>query len=287
MIIVVILSILFSTKVNANSNISFIVEDIKNVEKSSTITAIIKGENLENSTEKLSGLKFDLYYDNEQLEYVSSKKGDAVSNVFDLSENYSDESRVRVGMITLSSLDKSGVFYEVTFKVKDTLKEETGTFRIDIKEASTADGNQLNVETQNGTITYIGNFINENKSEQKNEQNMPNQQNKETDNNSSNQEDASNDNENQENLNNDNKSDKNVIDESSNTVEIKEDMTNIIVTAENGSEEINLVVNSSQADEQTSIADTKNNNIYYIIIVIIVILVIVGVIIIKNKKEGK
>ena len=161
-LIVIILNVLICSQVNASSKIKFSVEDVKDVERSSTITVKIKGENIENCDEKLVGLKFDLYYNNEQLEYISSKKGEAVSGTFDLSENYEDEGRVRIGIVTLSSINTSGTFYELTFKVKDDIKEQTGTFKIEVKEASSEDGKQLECDTQDGTITYISDLVNKN-----------------------------------------------------------------------------------------------------------------------------
>ena len=281
MLIVIILSVIFCNQVNASSNIKILVEGVKDVEKNSTITAIIRGENLENSSEKLSGLKFDLYYDNEQLEYVSSKKGDAVSNVFDLSENYSDEGRVRVGIVTLSSIETSGIFYEITFEVKDTFKEPTGTFRIDIKEASTAEGNELNVETQNGTITYIGDFTNENNAEQENELNLENDQKTETENNFSNQEE----NTNNEDVNQENENEEGQISE--NKITNTASNTNNEQTTNIDTQNNNTDTQNNNTDTQNNNMDTQNNNIYYIIIGIIVILAIVSFIIIKRKRVSK
>ena len=86
----------------ANAEISFSVDSLNDVEKSSNITVNIKGENFENASKKPNGIKFDLFYDSSLLEFVSAQKGDAVSSAIDLNENYTDEGRVRIGIVSLT-----------------------------------------------------------------------------------------------------------------------------------------------------------------------------------------
>lgn len=138
----------------ANAEISFSVDSLNDVEKSSNITVNIKGENFENASKKPNGIKFDLFYDSSLLEFVSAQKGDAVSSAIDLNENYTDEGRVRIGIVSLTSINKSGIFYQVTFKVKDNISVNSSDLKLEMKEVSNSSGEELETTAKNGVINF-------------------------------------------------------------------------------------------------------------------------------------
>ena len=138
----------------ANAEISFSVDSLNEVEKSSNIAVNIKGENFENASKKPNGIKFDLFYDSSLLEFVSAQKGDAVSSAIDLNENYTDEGRVRIGIVSLTSINKSGIFYQVTFKVKDNISVNSSDLKLEMKEVSNSSGEELETTVKNGVINF-------------------------------------------------------------------------------------------------------------------------------------
>lgn len=119
----------------------------------------IKYDNSENVTvsiymkdvnTKIVALGLDLKYDTSKLEYVSSKAGKDLKATLKLDEDFQEESRVAIGIIAMSGLKNDGLYYQITFKVKDSTSNIP--LELSLREATDSDGNDIQIETQDAEI---------------------------------------------------------------------------------------------------------------------------------------
>lgn len=99
---------------------------------------------------KIVTLGLDLKYDTSKLEYVSSKAGKDLKATLKLDENFPEESRVAIGIIAMSGLKNDGLYYQITFKVKDS--SSNIPLEISLREATDSDGNDIQVDMQGAEI---------------------------------------------------------------------------------------------------------------------------------------
>lgn len=142
-----VLIITFSLNINAASNPKVYIEDAIKYENSENITIKVC---MENVNEEIVTLGLDAQYDTSKLEYVSSKAGKDLEATLNLAENIQDESRVAIGIVSLGGLKTNGEYYYVTFKVKDDSSDIP--ISLSIRESTDSKGNDIKIETENGTI---------------------------------------------------------------------------------------------------------------------------------------
>lgn len=136
------------------------LEDIIKYENNENVTVNIYMENI---NPELVTLGLDLKYDTSKLEYVSSKAGKDLKATLKLDENLADESRVAIGIVAINGLKNDGLYYQITFKVKDTKADIP--LDISVREATDSNGNDIKIETVGAKIQ----ISNEEKEEDKNE----------------------------------------------------------------------------------------------------------------------
>ncbi len=92
--------------------------------------------------ENVMGLKMDVTYDSDVLEYVSDQAGEKAKGMIHLSEHVEDEERIRAGIVALLGFKESGCYYEVQFKVKEVASTTT-TVGVEVAELTDAQGNAI------------------------------------------------------------------------------------------------------------------------------------------------
>lgn len=149
-----VIILLGTIKVYAVLKFELSVDRIKDVEAGKTVTLIIRGDNISEQENKISGIKFDIFYDTNNLEFVSADKLDAASGTIDLNENYPEEGRIRIGMVSLTGLNKSGELYKIELKAKEKLNKKEVEIRLEPKEIIDKENNEIPCEVKNGAITF-------------------------------------------------------------------------------------------------------------------------------------
>lgn len=142
-----VLIITFSLNIYAISNPKVYIEDAIKYENLENVTIKICMKNI---NEEIVTLGLDVKYDTSKLEYISSKDGKDLEATMNLAENIQEESRVAIGIVSLSGLKKNGEYYYVTFKVKDDSSDVP--ISLSIRESTDSKGNDMKVETEDGTI---------------------------------------------------------------------------------------------------------------------------------------
>ena len=148
--------------VKASDKIIFSVEDINDVESGSTINVVVQAKNLENASQKPIGIKLDLLYNPDVIEYISAEKGKNAGSAIALHENYTDEGRIRIGLVSFADMNQSGEYYSVQFKVKDNISVASTPITLEVAEVSDSSGNAINCDIQNAIISFKGVTIQEN-----------------------------------------------------------------------------------------------------------------------------
>lgn len=105
---------------------------------------------MENTDSNIVALGLDLKYDTSKLEYVSSKAGKDLNATLKIDENIPDESRVAIAIMSITGLKNDGLYYQITFKVKDSSSDIP--LELSLREASDSNGNDIKVETYGGKI---------------------------------------------------------------------------------------------------------------------------------------
>lgn len=142
-----VLIITLSLNVYADSTPQVYVEDAIKYENSENVTIKI---GMENANKDIVTLGLDVKYDTSKLEYISSKAGKDLEATLNLAEDIPNESRVAIGIVSLGGLNSNGEYYYVTFKVKDD--SSNIPVSLNIRESTDSKGNDIKVETGNGTI---------------------------------------------------------------------------------------------------------------------------------------
>ena len=148
---------ILTINVHASEKITFSIDNLNDVEQGSNITLTLKGENFEDANPKPIEIKVDVFYDADVLEYISAEKGSVVGSTMALHENYTDEGRIRIGIVSFTSIDKSGDLYSIQFKVKDNLQVSNSDVRIEISEVSDSSGNEIDADVKNATMIAVFN----------------------------------------------------------------------------------------------------------------------------------
>ena len=115
-ILIFIVLLIFPSLCFADSEMTIYAESKTVSEENFSIKII--GENFDESKE-LAGIKLDIFYDNTAFKFVDAKKMKASGMAITLHENYANEGRVRIGIVSLTGLSTSGELYEIKFKVID------------------------------------------------------------------------------------------------------------------------------------------------------------------------
>ena len=308
----IIITILFTSKVNASSGIEFSINNKEGVKAGDTFSLIIRIDNVPEQNKKKEGIKLDVLYENNLLEFVSASKKDAVSGAIDLSQNYPEEGRIRIGVVSMLSMDKSGELYEVTFKAKNDLIKSESEVRIEIKELIDADNNEIPYTVKNGTIKFEGAQLQNDSQKSSNEQAVENVQNNEEV-----KEQES------ETVTIENGKSKNIkdiikekypeidtqsnltwkvenpeildIDDQGNITPKKEGITNIEVTDENGNTKtipitIGSITSNSDETQEEAVKEAKTDNnkdvgIIVVGVIIAIVIVLASLIIVKKKRK--
>lgn len=119
------------------------LEDAIKYDNSENVTVSIY---MENVNEEIVTLGLDLKYDTSKLEYINSKAGKDLKATLKLDEDFPEESRVAIGIIAMNGLKNNGLYYQITFKVKDD--SSNIPLEISLREATNSDGKDIQVETQ-------------------------------------------------------------------------------------------------------------------------------------------
>lgn len=143
----VLLVIINSMVVLADSETKVYVDRIIKYENTDEITANIY---MENVNENIVTLGLDLKYDKNKLEYVSSKAGKDLEATIKYADNKADQQRLAIAIIAMNGLKKDGVYYQVKFKVKDT--KNNIPLNISVREATDSKGNDIEILTSDGMI---------------------------------------------------------------------------------------------------------------------------------------
>lgn len=156
--IILIVIILLTIKVNANANAKFklLVNSVENIKSGEKITLKINLDNISKDESEISGIKFDVFYDKDNLEFVSAKKLNVASGSMDLYQDYPEEGRIRIGLISLTGINKSGELYEITLKTKELITKKEVDIRIETKEVIDKNNNEIECEIENGIVKFEG-----------------------------------------------------------------------------------------------------------------------------------
>lgn len=156
--IILIVIELLTIKVNANESAKFklLVNSVENIKSGEEITLKIKLDNISKDESEISGIKFDVFYDKDNLEFVSAEKLNVASGSIDLYQDYPEEGRIRIGLISLTGINKSGELYEVTLKTKELITKKEVNIRIETKEVIDKNNNEIECEVENGVIKFEG-----------------------------------------------------------------------------------------------------------------------------------
>ena len=302
---------LFIGKVNADSNIEFSIESKEGVKAGDTVSFIIRMDNVSEQDKKPVGIKLDVYYEKDLLEFVSAEKKDVANGSIDLNQDYPEEGRIRIGVVSISAIKNSGELYAVTFKVKNDITKNEAEVRLEINELIDADDNEIPYTVKNGIIKFEGVQV-QNTSQQNDEQENENVQNTEgvEGQETGNLTLTSGESKNIKDIIKEKYPDMNVqgqltwkvenpeileIDGQGNIIQKKEGTTNVEVTDEEGNTKTipitisSVTSNTDEAQEpnQVEADDSKNIVILVVGIIIAIIIVVIIIIIIIKKKRKK
>ncbi len=127
----------------ATSTPKVYLEDAIKYDNSENVTVNIY---MEDVNEEIVSLGLDLKYDTSKLEYVNSKAGKDLKATLKLDENFPEESRVAIGIISMTGLKNNGLYYQITFKVKDD--SSNIPLELSLREATNSDGKDIPIETR-------------------------------------------------------------------------------------------------------------------------------------------
>lgn len=128
------------------------LEDTVKYENSDKVTLNIRMENIE-SAEKIVALGINVKYDASKLEFTGSKAGKDLKATIKHDQDFPEEGRFSIAIISVSGLSKDGLYYSATFRVKEGVKENI-PIELEVSEATDSDGNNINIETT-GTIIKL------------------------------------------------------------------------------------------------------------------------------------
>ena len=146
-ILIIMFLQLFSIISFADSKPTIYIKDVTKYQDQDEVTVEVYMENVDS---KIVTLGLDLFYDSSKLEYQDSKAGKDLSATIKLAENVPEESRVAIGVVSLSGLKKDGLYYSIDFKIKDT--SENISLKLNCREATDSNGNDIDIVSKDGVI---------------------------------------------------------------------------------------------------------------------------------------
>lgn len=126
------------------------IEGIEKDENSDKVNLNIIMENIE-SANKMVALRIDVKYDPEKLEFINSKAGKDLKATIKYDEDFPDEGRFSIAILSVGGLSKNGLYYTATFKIKDGVTKDI-PIGLEIGEATDDDGHSIKIDTEGTTI---------------------------------------------------------------------------------------------------------------------------------------
>ena len=160
LLLLVIAFQMLPTKIFANEEVIVSVQNMEVSKEANEIKVNINLENIATSELKPIGIKLDLFYDTDLLEYESCIKGSVAGfSSFLVEQDYPEESRVRIGLVSVDEIGEDGSIFQIKFKVKDASLKEKSEFRITVKELTSGSGDKIDFETKNGEIHFTDEVV--------------------------------------------------------------------------------------------------------------------------------
>ena len=131
----------------------FYVDDVTKEDNSETVDVKFYAENMKGSS--LSKIGFVINYDSSKLEYVSSRLGNGISSDIKMAFNKELDGKLRIGMASMSNINTNGLYYIVTFKVKDTKSDIP--LELTLKESKNKSDNNVSVSYSGASIRMKSN----------------------------------------------------------------------------------------------------------------------------------
>lgn len=125
----------------------FVIKDVTKYTNSDKVTLNLY---LENASKKITNWSLDIKYDSQKVEFVNSRAGKDLSATFKLAECLPSESRVAIGAVSFTGFKKSGLYYSVTFRVKDDSADIP--IELNVREVCDDKGNAVDFESKGGKI---------------------------------------------------------------------------------------------------------------------------------------
>lgn len=155
-ILILFLAIFYMPLVKADSNPYVYIKDVTKYKNSDQVVIEVCAENMDG---RMVTLGMDVKYNPEKLEFVSAKKGKDLKAEIQLAEDRPNQKRVAIGAVNTSGFETSGTYYTVIFKVKDSSSDIP--VELNIREATDSKGNDIKIDTKNGTIKISSETNNE------------------------------------------------------------------------------------------------------------------------------
>lgn len=146
-ILIILIALNFCTYSMADTNCKLYIEEAIKYQNSDEVTVNICMEDINS---EIVTLLFEVDYDTSKLEFINAKKGKDLNSSMQLAENIPEESKVSIGIVTLGGLEDSGLYYTITFKVKDSSSDIP--LKLLINEATNSNGESVNVLSSDGII---------------------------------------------------------------------------------------------------------------------------------------
>ena len=167
LIIVSLVMLVFPLVSFADSTPRIYIDDQVKYEKNK-VTLNINMENIE-SADPIVALRIDLKYDSSKMEFAGAKAGKDLKATLKYDEDFPDENRFSIAAISLNGLENNGLYYTVSFKIKENVNENI-PIELSIKEATNSDGKNIKIESSGTTIKLSDDKIENNEETKKLEQ---------------------------------------------------------------------------------------------------------------------
>ena len=125
----------------------FVIKDVTKYSNSDKVTVNLS---LENPNKDITNWSLDVKYDKSKLDFINSRAGKDLNATFKLAENLPSESRVAIGAVSFTGFKKAGIYYSLTFKIKDDSADIP--LEINLREVSDSKGNSIICDVKNGKI---------------------------------------------------------------------------------------------------------------------------------------
>lgn len=123
------------------------IKDAFKEENSNEITVDL---NMENLNDSVASLGLNIIYDENKLEYISSKHGKNLKTTVQMSE-YVTNNKISVRIKGQDGLKTDGTYYQLTFKILNETEEQI-PINLELKEVKDINGNNVQCNISNGII---------------------------------------------------------------------------------------------------------------------------------------